>query len=116
MSPEESRVRWPGCARCHHPAPLHAKGPCMARGCHSGPDGGPCPGFVPPVTNQPDPEQDQAFTDAVSDEDAADEEFADALMAAIAARRMAMLAAGAAAVVLGALAVAIAVARRRRRG
>lgn len=33
---------------CRHPRPLHsnAETGCLARGCHAGPDGGPCPGFV----------------------------------------------------------------------
>ena len=36
------------CGRCRHPRPLHGNGTtkCMARGCHKGPDGGPCVGFV----------------------------------------------------------------------
>lgn len=36
------------CARCRHPRPLHSNGEtgCLARGCHSGPDGAPCPKFV----------------------------------------------------------------------
>lgn len=33
---------------CRHPRPLHSNGKsgCLARGCHAGPDGGPCPGFL----------------------------------------------------------------------
>jgi hypothetical protein len=36
------------CGRCRHPRPLHSNGEtgCLARGCHSGPDGGPCPKFT----------------------------------------------------------------------
>lgn len=36
------------CGRCRHPRPLHSNGKsgCLARGCHSGTDGGPCPEFT----------------------------------------------------------------------
>lgn len=43
------------CARtepgtCRHPRPLHKDGgPCLAKNCHAGPGGGPCPGFVEPA-------------------------------------------------------------------
>lgn len=37
------------CGECRHPRPLHSNGEteCKARGCHSGPNGGPCQQFVP---------------------------------------------------------------------
>jgi hypothetical protein len=47
-----AKARWPVCGRpdCHHPAPLHSSngepGPCLAQGCHGGPDSQPCPGFI----------------------------------------------------------------------
>ena len=36
------------CVNCRHPRPLHKNGTssCKARGCHAGPDGSACPGFV----------------------------------------------------------------------
>jgi len=36
------------CENCRHPRPLHRNGTsaCAASGCHAGPDGGPCAGFV----------------------------------------------------------------------
>jgi hypothetical protein len=39
------------CENCRHPRPLHRNGTsaCAARGCHAGPDGGPCAGFVAEV-------------------------------------------------------------------
>jgi hypothetical protein len=48
-SPKTAGVRAP-CDRCHHPRALHGGGegiPCKARGCNKGPDGGPCPGWMP---------------------------------------------------------------------
>jgi hypothetical protein len=37
-----------GCLECGHPRTMHRNGttPCKAAGCHAGPDGGPCEGFV----------------------------------------------------------------------
>jgi hypothetical protein len=37
-----------GCHGCGHPRTMHrnATTPCRAAGCHAGPDGGPCEGFV----------------------------------------------------------------------
>jgi hypothetical protein len=39
------------CKNCRHPRPLHRNGTsaCAARGCHAGPDGAPCAGFVAEV-------------------------------------------------------------------
>jgi hypothetical protein len=44
--------RYPVCARCRHPWPLHENGaaPCRARGCHAGPDAAPCPRWLAPET------------------------------------------------------------------
>jgi hypothetical protein len=34
------------CTRCRHPWNLHGGGGvCLAKNCHHGPDGGPCPVF-----------------------------------------------------------------------
>jgi hypothetical protein len=43
------------CGTCRHPRPLHSvEGTgCRARGCHSGPDGGPCAGFTPAAEDVP---------------------------------------------------------------
>jgi hypothetical protein len=47
---DEIKARWPVCGRCRHPGPLHSSngepGPCLAQGCHGGPDNEPCPGFI----------------------------------------------------------------------
>jgi hypothetical protein len=45
------------CARCRHPRPLHSNGEteCKARGCHSGPDGGPCLEFVAEIVPAAEP-------------------------------------------------------------
>ena len=39
------------CANCRHPRPLHSNGTsgCKARGCHAGPDRGPCTEFAPEI-------------------------------------------------------------------
>jgi hypothetical protein len=48
--PHAVKARWPVCGRCSHPGPLHSHegkpGPCLAQGCHGGPDNEPCPGFI----------------------------------------------------------------------
>jgi hypothetical protein len=37
------------CGTCRHPRPLHSSDGtgCMAKGCHAGPDDGPCEAFTP---------------------------------------------------------------------
>lgn len=44
------------CAACRHPKPLHGNGKtaCSAKGCHSGPEGAPCAGFVTSIQEVPD--------------------------------------------------------------
>ena len=43
------------CGRCKHPYPLHGNGTteCKAIGCKAGPDGGPCPEWVPAEQTEP---------------------------------------------------------------
>jgi hypothetical protein len=40
-----------GCEGCGHPKTLHSNGrtACRAAGCHAGPDGAPCEGYVAPA-------------------------------------------------------------------
>jgi hypothetical protein len=45
------------CANCRHPRPLHSNGQsaCKARGCHAGPDDGPCTAFMEASSPGPAP-------------------------------------------------------------
>jgi hypothetical protein len=58
---------WDICLRCRHPRPLHSNGQsaCKARGCHSGPDGEPCQGFMSEVSGEA-PEDVPAVSSALS--------------------------------------------------
>jgi hypothetical protein len=68
------KVRWPVCGRpdCRHPAPLHSHdgepGPCLAQGCHGGPDGQPCPGFI----SKEDWDMKKDLSDAIDEAQAED--------------------------------------------